>query len=95
MNEFLIRCIPYAIGAKTHLVNALFFIPEKWKTSIIQPLPNIPLPKGIHFNYKAYSISILPDLSSFETLLVGQMVSYINNVHMYTAEGSVWFHKTS
>lgn len=73
----------------------IVFIPEKWKTIIIQPLPNIPLPKGIHFNYKAYSISILPDLSSFETLLVGQMVSYINNVHMYTAEGSVWFQKTS
>lgn len=80
----MIRAVsPFALGAITHLVNvslATGQFPQRWKTSIIHPLPKVSKPTKInHFR----PISVLPAMSKIlEKIVVEQINSYINSIDL-------------
>ena len=70
---------PFAIGAITHLINKSLMsgkFPQRWKTSIVHPLPKVTTPTSYN---QLRPISILPAMSKIiEKIVVRQIVNFTN-----------------
>lgn len=74
---------PYALKAITHLINESLLVgkfPEKWKTSIIRPLPKVAAPISVNH---LRPISILPAISKIlEKIALRQILVHINKINV-------------